>query len=250
MTPRRSIFSAAFSIRRGPQIPRRTNRLRVEILSPRPYTPKRNASIGIPCITIPILRVRTPCLNSRSHTGILLRGIAHHDLRIAPSSSGVFPRDPVVTGVPVVPSSPALSHPAGPNLPLDSPLSPSPSGETAGHIRTPNVSLPKLWTAPLPVPSRGGQPWGLQGLSASHPAPKTIRRSHQCTIIATRNNALRHRSSVLQRPHQTCVSQPFRHPQDRHNPTPARPSSVLTRPPTMHSHWPPSHRFLCSRPPS
>lgn len=82
---------------------------RAEVLSSRPYTPKRSASIGIPCIIIPILRVRTPCLNCRSHASIPPPGTRHHDLQIAPSSSGTSPRDPVVTGVPVVPSSSAFS---------------------------------------------------------------------------------------------------------------------------------------------
>ncbi len=184
--------------------------LRAEVLSPRPYTPNRSASIGIPCIIIPILRVRTPCLNSRSQISIPPPGNrSSPPSNRHPSSSDIFPQGPRHRGVPVVPSSPGFSHiPAPQSHRRFAPRSHTlPDRPDRPHTYPKSDAIKAPDRSPPAHPILGGSITTINLASGTKDACPQTRRY---VIIATRNNAPLSRPSVRQRPHQTCLSRPIR----------------------------------------
>jgi hypothetical protein len=123
---------------------------------------------------------------------------------------------------------------ARPRLPISSSIPPCPLASWQAHqIRTSSASDPSRSPQETACPSRSGR--GSPGVFTDHPtrtsSPKTVHQAHRYAIIATRNNTPYHRSSVPQRPHQTCLSRPTRPLQHRHDPAPAGPSSMPIWPP-------------------
>ena len=90
-----------------------------------------------------------------------LRRTGHHDPKIAPSSSSVFPRAPVGTGVQAVPSLPGFSHGTAPNLIIDSPLSPAlPDRPGRPHTYPKSGGINALKRPPA-SPIQGGHPYSV-----------------------------------------------------------------------------------------